>query len=46
MSSGTLCIYVLLPKRGFVFSLNATTMYETLFEIGEDEEEVHRRMIY
>jgi hypothetical protein len=41
-----LCVYVLLPKRGFVFSLNAPRMYETLFEIGEDEEEVRRRLIY
>ncbi len=45
-ASIVLCIYVLLPKRGLVFSVNATTMYETLFEIREDEEEVHRRMIY
>jgi hypothetical protein len=41
-----LCVYVLLPKRGFVFSVNAPTMYESLFEIGEDEEEVRRRLIY
>jgi hypothetical protein len=26
-----LCIYVLLPKRGFIFSLSAPTMYESLF---------------
>jgi hypothetical protein len=39
-------IYVLLPKSGFVFSLNAVGMYETLFPIAEDEEEVRRRLIY
>jgi hypothetical protein len=25
------CVYVLLPKSGFVFSLNAVTVYESLF---------------
>jgi hypothetical protein len=40
-----LCVYVLLPKRGFVVSVNAATMYETLFEIGEDEQEVRRRLV-
>jgi hypothetical protein len=44
-ASIVLCIYVLLPKRGFVFSVNAARMYETLFEIGE-EEGVRRRLIY
>jgi hypothetical protein len=45
-ASIVLRIYVLLPKRGFVFSVNAARMYETLFEIGEDEEGVLRRLIY
>jgi hypothetical protein len=45
-ASIVLCIYVLLPKRGFVFSVNATMMYEALFEIGDEEEEVRRRLIY
>jgi hypothetical protein len=45
-ASIVLSIYVLLPKSGFVFSVRAPTMYETLFEIGEDEEEVRRRLIY
>lgn len=44
-ASIVLCIYVLLPKRELVFSVNAARMYETLFEIGE-EEEVRRRLIY
>jgi hypothetical protein len=41
-----LCIYVLLPKEGFVFSLNAKEMYEKLFEFEEDDEEVRRRLVY
>jgi len=41
-----LCIYVLLPKSGFVFSLNAPTMYESLFEVANDEREVYRRLVY
>jgi hypothetical protein len=45
-ASIVLCVYVLLPRRGLVFSVNATAMYETLFEIGEDEEEVRRRLAY
>jgi hypothetical protein len=45
-SSIVLCVYVLLPKRGLVFSVNAQTMYETLYEVGADEEQVRRRLIY
>ncbi len=41
-----LCTYVLLPKSGFVFSLNAPRMYESLFEVADDEHEVHRRLVY
>ncbi len=41
-----LCTYVLLPKRDFVFSVNAPTMYESLFELADDEREVRRRLIY
>jgi hypothetical protein len=45
-SSIGLCVYVLLPKSGFVFSLNAPTMYESLFPFADDDEEVRRRLIY
>jgi hypothetical protein len=41
-----LCVYVLLPKSGFVFSLSAATMYESLFEVADDEQEVRRRLVY
>jgi hypothetical protein len=41
-----LCVYVLLPKKGFQFSVNATRMYEELFEHADDEAEVRRRLVY
>jgi hypothetical protein len=41
-----LCVYVLLPKEGFTFSLNAPQVYEQLFEVRDNEEEVHRRLAY
>lgn len=39
-----LCAYILLPKTGLVFSLNAAGVYEQLFGCIEDEEEVRRRL--
>ena len=45
-SSIILCVYVLLPRSGFVFSLSAPKMYESLFEVGDDDEEVRRRLVY
>jgi hypothetical protein len=41
-----LCISVLLPKSGFVFSLSAPKMYESLFDVADDDRELHRRLIY
>jgi hypothetical protein len=41
-----LCVYVLLPKSGFVFSLNAARLYERLFVVADDEEEMYRRLVY
>jgi hypothetical protein len=41
-----LCVYVLLPKKGFLFSVSATTMYEELFEYADNEQEVERRLVY
>jgi hypothetical protein len=41
-----LCVYVLLPKSRLVFSLRAPTMYEGLFELADDDEEVRKRLIY
>jgi hypothetical protein len=45
-SSILLCTYVLLPKRGFVFSLSAPRMYEALLAVADDEHEVSRRLVY
>jgi hypothetical protein len=39
-----LSIYVLLPKRGFVFGLSAPRMYEELYALSV--EEAQRRVIY
>jgi hypothetical protein len=41
-----LCTYVLLPKSGFVFSLSGPTMYESLFEAGDDDQEARRQLVY
>ncbi len=41
-----LCIYVLLPKRGFVFSVSGPAVYERLYPIATDDEEVRRRLTY
>jgi hypothetical protein len=44
VSSICLSVYVLLPKEGFVFSLNAARVFEELY--GLDPEEAERRLIY
>jgi hypothetical protein len=41
-----LCVYLLVGKKGFVFSLNPAEMYEALFEYREDENEMQRRLAY
>ena len=41
-----LCVYVLLPKKGFIFSVTAPQVYESLFEFRADDEEVQRRLAY
>jgi hypothetical protein len=40
------CTYVLLPKEGFVFSLNGIRLYETLYEHRDDDAEMQRRLAY
>jgi hypothetical protein len=37
---------VLLPKEGFVFSLNGIRLYETLYEHRDDDAEMQRRLAY
>jgi hypothetical protein len=37
---------VLMPRSSFVFSLGGTTVYQGLYEFGDDIDEVHRRLTY
>jgi hypothetical protein len=39
-----LCVYVLLPKKGFVFSINGSRVYEEFY--GVDVAEAHRQLTY
>jgi hypothetical protein len=41
-----LCVYILLPKKEFTFNLSGPQMYEQLFAMRDDEEEVRRRLVY
>lgn len=45
-TSIVLCVYILLPKRGFVFSLSAPVVFDALYEVRDDDEEIRRRMAY
>jgi hypothetical protein len=45
-ASVVLCIYVLLPKDGLIFALDAPETYGALYEVRDDEEEVDRRLAY
>ncbi len=42
--SGILCVWILLPKPGFVFRLSGPELYER--EYGVELGEVHRRLAY
>lgn len=44
--SGVLCIYVLLPKDGLIFALDAPETYGALYEFRDDDEELDRRLAY
>jgi hypothetical protein len=44
--SVVISIYVLLPKRGLIFALDAPETYEALYEHSGDETEVYRRLAY
>lgn len=41
-----LSIYVLLPKSGLVFALDAPKTYNALYDVRSNEEEVDRRLAY
>lgn len=38
------CVYVIAPKKGLRFAVDARVAYESLF--GEDDSEAHRRLTY
>lgn len=40
------CIYIMLPKRGFIFSVSGVQMFESLFEFEDDIDEARRRLVY
>lgn len=44
--SVVLSIYVLLPKDGLIFALDAPETYEALYDVRDDEEEFARRLAY
>jgi hypothetical protein len=44
--SVVLCIYVLLPKDGLIYALDAPETYGALYEVRNDEEEIDRRLAY
>jgi hypothetical protein len=46
VGSIALCIYVLLPKSGFVFSVSGPAVYRRLYEYADDDREVRRRLTY
>lgn len=39
-------LYVLLPRKAFVFSLIGSKVYEELYDFRNDVSEVHRRLAY
>lgn len=41
-----LALYVLLPKRGFVFGVSGPGAYESLYEHVDDPDEIQRRLCY
>jgi hypothetical protein len=41
-----LSVYVLLPKAGLIFALDAPQVYEALYDVHADQAEVHRRLAY
>jgi len=40
------CMYVLLPKPGFIFALSGRSVLESLFSVEDDIDEVRRRLAY
>ena len=44
--SVVLCIWVLLPKEGLIFALDGPVAFENLYDLADDDEELHRRLTY
>jgi hypothetical protein len=44
--SVVLCIYVLLPKDGLIFAVDASEAYEALYQVRDDDDEIDRRLAY
>lgn len=42
----SLSLYVLTPKKGFVFAISGGVMYRTLYEWRDDSNEMQRRLAY
>jgi hypothetical protein len=40
------CMYVLLPKPGFIFALSGRSVLESLFSVEDNIDEVRRRLAY
>jgi len=40
------CLFVLVPRKGFVFALTGPGVYEELYEFKDDAAELHRRLAY
>lgn len=45
-ASVILSIYVLLPKEGLIFALDAPETYEALYDVKDDEAELQRQLAY
>ncbi len=39
-------LYVLMPKEGLIFALDGPELYEALYEVRGDLDEIHRRLTY
>jgi hypothetical protein len=46
VASVVLCLWILTPRPTLTFALDATGIYEALYEQGENLAEVHRRLAY
>jgi hypothetical protein len=41
-----LCVYVLLPERGYAFGMTGPEMYELTFVVAANDDEVRRQLVY